>query len=114
MFAPATHADAPSPFRRFIAALGVALVLLLGVAAVNPVVHAHLHEADHAGHDGAPAASPHVCAVELFASGIAFALAATAVASPRLAWHERPPVALAELYLTPPRYLRQPERGPPV
>ena len=114
MFALTPHADAPSPFRRFIAALGVALVLLLGVAAVNPVVHAHLHDADHAGHDTAPAASPHACAVDLFANGITFALAAIAVTAPAVAWRERPLPAVAELYLTPPRYLRQPERGPPV
>lgn len=114
MFALTPNADAPSPFRRFIAALGVALVLLLGVAAVNPVLHAHLHDGDHPVHDSAPAASPHACAVDLFASGITFALGAIALAAPSLAWRERPSAALAELYLTPPRYLRQPERGPPV
>lgn len=114
MFAFTPNADTPSPFRRFIAALGVALVLLLGVAAVNPIVHAHLHDADHAGHDNAPAASPHICAVVLFASGVTFALAAIAVAAPQLVWRERPVLAAAKLYLTPPRYLRQPERGPPV
>lgn len=96
-------------YRRGIAALGVALVLLLTAAGANPLVHEHLH-------DGAAdeLASDHTCAVVLFASGVTVAVAAFALAPRVGSWSTLQRPAPAKLFLCPPRYLRQPERGPPV
>lgn len=93
-------------FRRVLAAAGVAVVFALTVFAASPSLHAWLH------HDTAPQADN--CAVVLFASGVTLAVGAAAVPAPRVAWREFVPVAVAELHLVAPRYLRQPERGPPV
>jgi len=101
-------ADAPAPlFHRFFAAAGVALMLLLTVAAASPALHQWLHG------ESAPDASDN-CAVVLFASGVTLAAAVIAVAAPRIAWSEVRAHAVAEIFLVSPRYLRQPERGPPV
>jgi zinc transporter ZupT len=92
--------------RRLLAAGSVALVLLLAVLAACPELHRWLHsDADH---------DSHACAVALFASGVTLAAGAVAVAAPALVWHERPAVTVEEIFLAPPRYLRQPERGPPA
>jgi hypothetical protein len=92
---------------RLLAGGGAALVLALTVAAASPQLHDWLHASDgSSGDDG--------CAVTLFASGVALPLGAVALAAPSLDWHEQAPVAVAEIFLAAPRYLHQPERGPPV
>jgi hypothetical protein len=102
------NTEAPAPFfRRFIAAIGVALVLMLATATVTPAFHDWLHvEGDHE--------TNHQCAVVLFASGVALAAGAIALTGPTLAWRIFSAPAAAELFLVVPRYLRQPERGPPA
>ena len=97
----------PSLFRRATALLALAVMLTLTVASGSPVVHDCLH-AD-SSHE-----TDHQCAVVLFASGVTFAPGATELIradatdrSPHVAGFE-------ELFVVSPRYLRQPERGPPV
>ena len=92
--------------RRLIAGLGVGLVLLLASASASASLHHWLHAngTDEAGDQ---------CAVILFATGLTAAVAAIAVAAPgsvRLAFTAPAPL---EIFLASPRYLRQPERGPP-
>ena len=94
-------------FRRFMAAGGAALVFALGVFAASPELHSRLHV-----HDGVPADDG--CAVVLFANGVSAPLAAIAIAPPPVEWREQPRAQTAEIFLASPRYLRQPERGPPV
>jgi hypothetical protein len=93
--------------RRFFAAAGVALLLLLTVSAASPA----LHHWFHGNHDDAASDN---CAVVLFSSGLALAVTAIAIAAPRASWSPLAPAPLTELFLTAPRYLRQPERGPPA
>lgn len=97
------------PLRRLLACAGVLLVLLLGTASVSPTLHELLHaDADeHVDFD-------HRCAVVLFASGVTFALAAALLTLRQITWTEFFRSETAVLFLAPPRYLRQPERGPPV
>lgn len=92
--------------RQILAGASVALLLLLSVLAASPVLHRALHaDADHDSHE---------CAVVLFASGVTLALGVFAIAAPAVVWRVEPAAVLAELFLASPRYLRQPERGPPV
>jgi hypothetical protein len=93
-------------FRRFLAAVGVALLLLLTVSTASPALHHWLHG------DAAADASDN-CAVVLFAGGVTLALGALAVAAPRIVWNDRCVRSVEEIFLASPRYLRQPERGPP-
>jgi hypothetical protein len=93
--------------RRLIAALGIALVLLLGTATASPALHHWMHG------DGCDETASHSCAVVLFASGVTLMTAAIAVPAPRVAWHDAVRPAHTEILLVAPRYLRQPERGPP-
>lgn len=95
-----------SRFRRFCAVTAAGLLLLLAVSAASPSLHHWLHG------DGSDDASDN-CAVVLFATGVTLAAAALAVTAPRLAWRETAVRFAAPLFLTSPRYLRQPERGPP-
>lgn len=105
----ASKPAASSPFHRCVAAMGVALVLLLTAAASSPVLHDHLH----GGGDQAAAAN-HSCAVVLFASGVTAAVAAVWLAAVRVVWRELVR-EFADVILPPaPRFLRQPERGPPL
>ena len=103
-----TNAQAPAPsLRRFIATLGIAVVLILSASTVSPTLHDWLHAGS--SHDASDQ-----CAVVLFASGVTLAAAAIAVAAPALAWQRFTAPAVSGLFLASPRYLRQPERGPPV
>jgi hypothetical protein len=95
-------------FRRIIATLGVGLVLLLGASTASPGLHHLLHG------DGHHEVAGDNCAVVLFASGITLAASAVFVSSARLVWYERAPGIFAEIFMASPRYLRQPERGPPA
>lgn len=85
-----------------------ALLLLLSASAVSPLLHEHLH-----GHDDEHGSPAHFCAVVLFAGGIVLAAGALRVAAPAAIWRELDRPRAAELFLVAPRYLRQPERGPP-
>jgi hypothetical protein len=97
------------------------LVIALGLAQVSPEAHALAHghnDHAHAGCDhGNVADKPvgdedHRCAVELFGQGTELPVTPSIVPSLR-SWHETSFPAPTELYLSAPRYLRQPERGPP-
>lgn len=102
----ASAARSNSWFHRLSAMGGIALLLLLTASAASPALHHWLHDAavDH---------ETDACAVVLFASGVTLAAAALAVAAPRLAWTAPRAVVAEEIFLLAPRYLRQPERGPP-
>lgn len=117
-----------SPLLRFIAAWCAALVLALTLFAASPVAHDWLHAAEkhhtcanHKSPEPAPAPRPlahadadaDTCAVVLFASGVEIAVGPVALTPPQLAVGSISPVTAAEFYLVSPRYLRQPERGPP-
>jgi hypothetical protein len=100
-----------SPFvdvlRRSFAAGCAALVLLLVTLAASPDLHARLHAADNTH-------SEEGCAVTLFASGVSLTCTAILIPLPPVAWVEQTPAEVAEVFVATPRYLRQPERGPPV
>lgn len=98
--------DTAIAFRRFVAAGCALLLLTITCLAASPDAHRHLHDdADHADHE---------CAIVLFAQGFALALGALLVSAPRLIGHASTLLARTELRLIAPRYLHQPERGPPV
>lgn len=94
-------------FRRWVAAGCSALVLALTVFAASPSLHSWLHH-----HDGT--VGDDACPVVLFASGVSLPLGAITVAPPAAEWRATPHAAVAEIFLVAPRYLRQPECGPPV
>lgn len=96
--------------RRIIAAGSAAVVLALAVFAVSPNAHAWVHDED--GHEHA-APQGDGCAIELFASGVSLPLEFAPLAAPGVATLVPPPPAPDDLFLAHPRYLRQPERGPP-
>ncbi len=93
-------------FRRFLAGAAATLVFTLGVFAASPVLHDWVH-----GQHGTPADDG--CAVVLFAAGVSVPLGAIAVTPPAASWQEFVQPGALEIFLTSPRYLRQPERGPP-
>jgi hypothetical protein len=100
----------PEWFRRVMAAGCAALVLALTVFAASPVAHDWLHVDADAGQSSGDDA----CAVALFSGGVALPLGGVAVPLPA-EWHN--PVAteaVRTVCLISPRYLRQPERGPPA
>lgn len=116
-----------SPLRRILAAFCAALVLALTLFAASPGAHDWLHAAEKqhtcsqhadsapvAKSTPAPAAADHECAVVLYASGVDLPVGPIALLPPRLAPQGVSPVTAAEVFLVSPRYLRQPERGPPV
>lgn len=93
--------------RRLGAAGGAALVLALAIFAASPELHHWLHsDASTASDDG--------CAVALFAGGVSVPLGAIAVVPPAAEWRETLHAPVVEILLVTPRYLRQPERGPPL
>ena len=94
-------------FRRFLAAGAAVLVFALGVFSASPVLHDWLH-AQHT----TPASD--ACAVVLFADGVALTLAVQIPPPPVADWTEAHSPASIEIFLDSPRYLRQPERGPPA
>ncbi len=100
-----------SPFagflHRWLAASAAALVLALGVFAASPQLHKWIH-----GDGGLP--KDDECAVVLFASGVSSPVAAILVPLPPIAWQSYAHATRAEIFLASPRYLHQPERGPPL
>ena len=111
----------PDPMRRILAAACAVLVLVLTIFAASPVAHDWLHavEKKHTCHEHPAPASPasasadHDCAVVLFACGVELPVGPVALTPPRVLTQGVSPVTAAEFYLVSPRYLRQPERGPP-
>lgn len=93
--------------RRLSVASAAALVVALTVFAASPVLHGWLHHGDSQGTDDN-------CAVVLFAHGVSVVLGVIAVVPPSTEWREQPRSIAQEVFLASPRYLRQPERGPPV
>jgi hypothetical protein len=95
-------------FLRRILATGCAvLIFALGLFAASPTLHEQLHA-------GTPGSLDDGCAVVLFASGIAVSMPVIALPPVAGQWHELPAVSSREIFLDSPRYLLQPERGPPV
>jgi hypothetical protein len=92
---------------RVIAAGGIAVVLFLATLAASPELHARFHGA-------AVSANDEGCAIGLFASGVSLATDAVAVPAPSVQWADVPAAAPEKIFLVASRYLRQPERGPPV
>ena len=84
------------------------LVFTLGLFGASPILHGQLH------HNDGVASSDDGCAVVLFAGGASVPLVVTALPPPPVEWREQPYVTSPEIFLDSPRYLLQPERGPPV
>lgn len=99
------------PFTAFLhrlVAVGAAvLVLALTVFAASPALHEHLHDATHTHHDES-------CPIVLFASSADAPAAPIAAPAPLPTARILAPAIAREIFLSPPRYLRQPERGPPA
>jgi hypothetical protein len=93
---------------RFIAAGCAALVLALTVFAASPVAHSLLHDDahQHAVHE-------EPCAVVMFASGVALPVAPLAITPPMAILQFVARATAPEIFFVSPRYLWQPERGPP-
>jgi len=93
--------------RRLFAASSAALVLALTIFAASPQAHHWLHVDNAIGADDG-------CAVVLFANGVSLPLGPLHVLPPREASAPAAAAVAAEVLLVSPRYLRQPERGPPA
>jgi len=123
----ARNSTVSDALRRLLAAGCAGLVLLLGLMAVNPALHdlahriatddkpacAH-HEHGHATPPADQTTNGHVCAVTLFAHGLDLTIPVVAPVATPVAWHDLIFPAVEETLLTAPRYLHQPERGPPL
>ncbi|HEY0968327.1 MAG TPA: hypothetical protein VGD88_13125 [Opitutaceae bacterium] len=96
------------------------LVFGLSLISSSPEAHAFVHrseqasahDCDHA-HSAPTQSTEHVCAVVLFAGGVELP-AATYLPLPTVTVAPAAQAAYAALFLPVPRYLRQPERGPPA
>lgn len=110
----------PSLPHRILAMLCAVLVLGLAVLSASPEAHSWLHAStahdcpDHAKVPATPATGDHDCAITLFAQGVQLAGAPTALVAPQLAVEVLPRIAATNFVWVTPRYLRQPERGPPA
>jgi hypothetical protein len=93
--------------RRVCAAGCAALIFALGLFAASPSLHEQLHHKGDASSDDG-------CAVVLFAGGVSMPLVVTAAPPPSVEWNEQTYARSTEIFLDSPRYLLQPERGPPV
>lgn len=110
-----SHRPSPLPLWHRLGAVGLAaLVLMLTLLAASPSAHHWLHEDEaHAAH--VPTAEHEEgCVVVLFGTGVTLALVPELLSPP--AGHDRaePSWPRVEVDLVSPRYLRQPERGPPA
>jgi len=93
--------------RRLLGASAAAVVLALTVFAASPELHAWLHHGTNQGTDDD-------CAVVLFANGVSVPLGSIPIVPPSAEWRVPPRAVAPDIFLAPPRYLRRPERGPPV
>ena len=82
------------------------LVLALTIFAASPTLHEQLHDRTHTHHDES-------CAVVLFAGSADAPASPLAASAPLPIEHTLVPTLAREIFLSLPRYLRQPERGPP-
>lgn len=82
-------------------------MLWLVTLAASPELHEHAHGSH-------PVTSDDTCAVVTFANGVSLATGVVSVPVPELDGSTAIAVPVGELFLVPSRYLRQPERGPPV
>jgi len=115
MSAPEKPTRLADRLRRLLALGCAAMVFALTIFAASPEAHRILHEDDSCpGHSHGPAETDHTCAVVLFASGIALPVEPLFVTPPTAVPAGISPVTAAEVFLISPRYLRHPERGPPL
>lgn len=103
---------------RFGAAGGAALVFALTLFSASPVAHGWLHEKGGRAHDTAStpetAGEESGCPVEMFANGVSLPLEAP-LAAPIGLFDLRPEARAPDfISLVSPRFLHQPERGPPA
>lgn len=108
---PATIQYRP-PFgllRRMLAAGCAGLVLALTIFAASPTAHGLLHDDDHQH-----AVGEDTCAVVMFAGGASLPVAPLSITPPTNLVQTVSPVTCGEVFLVSPRYLRHPERGPPL
>jgi hypothetical protein len=94
-------------FRRALAVGSILLVLALGVFAQNSSLHRQLHDAT------ATALADDGCVIDLFAHGVSLAVAIHAAPPAINEWQSSCPAVAPEIFVDSPRYLLQPERGPP-
>lgn len=117
---PKPNRPLPAPLRALAFALAW-LVLGLTIVSASPEAHAFVHQPEqaassgHCDHDhSAPTESAeHVCAVVLFSGGVDLPTA-DFLPLPAMALVPAAATEYAPLFLPAPRYLRQPERGPPA
>jgi len=95
-----------------VACVCAALVLALTIFAASPEAHQALHADHHTGPCQTEVEDS--CAVVLFAGGVGLPVGPVAIIPPTSVVRGVSPVTAAEVFLVSPRYLRQPERGPPV
>jgi hypothetical protein len=109
---PLTARPALRFWQRCLAALGVALVLALGLFGANADWHAELHDC---GQHAAPHGDGETdgCAVEMFAAGVEVPVDAPSVAGAALAAREDYRLVKSALVAAPGHRLR-PSRGPPL
>jgi len=93
--------------RRVCAAGCATLIFALGLFAASPSLHEQLHHK-------AGASSDDGCAVVLFGGGVSMPQGLVAAPPPSTEWCMESLTPSTEIYLDSPRYLLQPERGPPV
>ena len=113
------NSRSPSLPHRLLAATVAALVLLLTVLSVSPQLHADLHACghDHGHPHESPAGNPDSddgCVVTLFGQGITAGPAPVSLATPAAALVAPIFFRPYEVAVSPPRYLHQPGRGPPL
>ncbi len=92
--------------RRLLAAGMAALVFALTILAASPSAHDLLHKQDTARGDDR-------CAVVMFAGGVSLPFGPIEVVQPTVEWRAPAAAHVEEIFVSSPRYLRQPERGPP-
>jgi hypothetical protein len=82
-------------------------VFALGLFAASPSLHEQLH-------DGLPMGADHQCAIVSFANGVSVPLGMESVSPPVQHRLEYRTASAIEIKLESPRFLLQPERGPPL
>ena len=92
-------------FHRWVAGMAAALVLLLTALTASPSAHQWLHEGSSDHEDG--------CAVVIFSLGVEL-MGFTALLTKPLIRRTDAPQSADSVFLLPPRFLLQPERGPPA
>jgi hypothetical protein len=107
MFVATSSAVFRDRLRRLLAGGCAGLVLALTIFAASPTAHGLLHD------DAGTGLTDDGCAVVLFANGVSFPVGPIAIIPPEVVTKSASPITAAEVVLVSPRYLRQPERGPP-